>query len=116
MKKDPFASVAKFMQQQVIDSWKDTLDGFRDAGLFVPQYKEAYYGASNEIELEKVITMFEVKYGRKLKYRQFEGKSLFYVSYVETELSDVYDQTVLNKHLENHSTWKRIQSIENIIK
>lgn len=98
-RKDPFddPELISFMEEQVVDGWKDTLDGYRDEQVFVPQRKEAYYACSDEETIKRLIAQFEAKFGRKLKYRQ---NTLFYISYVETEVGEEYDDTILNKDKE----------------
>lgn len=114
-KKDPFNGIADFMNEEVINGWKDTLDGFRDESVFVPQHKEAFHGAMNDKSILNLMDMFEKKFGRKLKFRQFEGKSLYYVSYVETELGPEYDRTVLNKHMESFTAFKRDEKLNELL-
>ncbi len=114
-KKDPFAKIAGFMNDQVIRSWKNTLDGFRDETLFVPQHKEAYHGAMNDETILKLIAQFEGKYNKKLKYRQLPDKLLYYISYVETEVGPEYDRTVLNSHMESYTAFKRDQELNKLV-
>ncbi len=94
-KKDPFADpkLVSFMDQQIIEGWKCTLDGVSTEKVFHPQRKEAYHACFKEETIKKLIVKFEARYGRKLKFRE---NGLFYISYVETELGEEYDDTILN--------------------
>ncbi len=86
-----------YFEEMNIDGISQMLEGINEGGTYSPKYKEAYMCIDTDRYAKKLVKLFKAKYKKDLKFRQINGSGLYYFSYVETELSDVYDRTDLFK-------------------
>ncbi len=81
--------LAKRVNDFFVDSWVDGTYQQLEGINRTKKAKETYFLHSSEEEVEKLMSAFEKKYSKKLKYRIMGGLSYF--SYEETILSEKYE-------------------------